>query len=178
MTLQTVLLVNLSLAEFDSRDAHYASELAIVVAASLANHLVGLRQEISLITNGRDPIADAPAAGLAMGKGRGQLMGVLELLGRVEARAAGDFCHFLRDQRARLPWGATLVILTAKETDDFWETLLGLRQAGFSVVVVFCDYPSRQLYERAAERGASLGFACRRIWKEEDADVWRRRALV
>ena len=175
MTLQTVLLVNLNLEEYERQDAYYATELAIVVAASLANHLAALRQEVGLITNGRDPLSDSPAAGLTARKGRAHLTGILELLGRVEARVGFGFCEFIRRQRAHLPWGATLVVITGKESDELWETLLSLRRAGLNVVLVFCDYPSRFGLDQAQRRGASLGFRCHRVWKEEDMDVWRRR---
>jgi len=175
MTLQTVLLLNLNLEEYERQDAYYAAELAIVVAASLANHLAGLRQEVGLVTNGRDPLSDLPVSGVSARKGQGHLVQILELLGRVEATTGSDFCGLLRSQMAHLPWGSTLVVVTGRESDDLWETLLALRKAGFSVVVVFCDYPSRFGFDRARGRGASLGFRCHRIWKEEDMDVWRRR---
>ncbi len=175
MTLQTVLLVNLNLDEYERQDAYYATELAIVIAASIANHLAGLRQEVGLVTNGRDPLGDSAVSGVAARKGRGHLVQVLELLGRVEASIGADFCTLLREQMAHLPWGATLVVITGRESEELWETLLALRRAGFSVEVVFCNYPSRFGYDQAQGKGASLGFRCHRVWKEEDMDVWRRR---
>jgi uncharacterized protein (DUF58 family) len=177
MTLQTVLLVNLSLDEYERQDAYYATEQAIVVAASIANHLIGLRQEVGLVTNGKDPLGGS-LAGIAVRKGRGHLIGILEILGRIDQTSGNDFCSMLRAQMGRLPWGATLVVLTGTERPELWESLLALRRAGFSVVVVFCDYPSLVGYNQARGRGESLGFRCYRVWKTEDMDAWRRRSPI
>ena len=177
MTLQTVLLLNLALDEYERQDAYYATEQAIVVAASIANHLVGLRQEVGLATNGRDPLGGSPT-GLAVRKGRGHLIGILEMLGRIDQTSGADFLSLLRGQMSHLPWGATLVIITSNDRPGLWDTLLALRRAGFSVVLVFCDYPSLIGYNQARGRAESLGFICHRVWKTEDLDVWRRRSPV
>ncbi len=80
ITLDTMLVLNLDQEEYDLAYADGAMELAITTAASLANHLAGLRQPFGLLSNGRDAAArylsaDArqaatpvPAAG---GRGRG-----------------------------------------------------------------------------------------------------------
>ena len=178
MTLQTVILLSLNLEEYEIRNAYWATEMAIVVAASVASHLAGLRQEVGLITNGVDPLVEAEVVGLPPRKGREHVTGILELLGRVNARTGGSFCQLLRSQMSHLPWGATLMVIASHEDEELWSTLLALRRAGFSVVVVFCDYPSRGAFEHAQQHGASLGFACYRVWQVEDMDVWRRRAWV
>ena len=177
MTLQTVLLVNLALDEYERQDAYYATEQAIVVAASAANNLVGLRQEVGLVTNGRDPLGGSPA-GVAVRKGRSHLVGILELLGRIDQVSGGDFLSLLRAQMSHLPWGATLVVITSNDRPGLWDTLLALKRAGFNVVLIFCDYPSLLGYNQARGRAESLGFPCHRVWKTEDLDVWRRRSPV
>jgi uncharacterized protein (DUF58 family) len=57
ITLDTIIFLNLNQEEYDLAYADGASELAITVAASLANHLAGLRQPVGLISNGRDAAA-------------------------------------------------------------------------------------------------------------------------
>jgi uncharacterized protein (DUF58 family) len=57
ITLDTLLFLNLNTEEYDLAYADGATELAIVVAASLAHHLAELRQPVGLICNGRDPAA-------------------------------------------------------------------------------------------------------------------------
>jgi uncharacterized protein (DUF58 family) len=57
ITLDTMLVLNLDQEEYDLAYADGAMELAITVAASLANHLAGKRQPVGLICNGRDAAA-------------------------------------------------------------------------------------------------------------------------
>jgi uncharacterized protein (DUF58 family) len=180
MTLQTIILLNLNTDEYEPASAVYASELAIVAAASLANRLVELRQEVGLVTNGRDPLDDSTegASGLAARKGRAQLTAVLETLGRIEAMAGAPFAQLLRSQMTRLPWGATLVAVTSRESDELWETLLVLRRAGYVIAIVFCDYPSPHAFDAAQARAAGLGFVSHRVWKETDLDSWRQHGTV
>jgi uncharacterized protein (DUF58 family) len=59
ITLETLIFVNLNVEEYDLAYADGATELAITVAASIANHLAELRQPVGLISNGRDPAAEA-----------------------------------------------------------------------------------------------------------------------
>lgn len=66
ITLDTVLVLNLDLEEYDLSYADGATELAITVAASLANHLAELRQPIGLISNGRD-VSVVPATSRVSG---------------------------------------------------------------------------------------------------------------
>jgi uncharacterized protein (DUF58 family) len=58
ITLDTLIFLNLNVEEYDLAYVDGASELAITVAASLANHLAGLRQPVGLISNGRDLAAE------------------------------------------------------------------------------------------------------------------------
>jgi uncharacterized protein (DUF58 family) len=63
ITLDTLIFLNLNVEEYDLAYADGATEMAITVAASLANHLAGLRQPIGLVCNGRDlAAADADEA--------------------------------------------------------------------------------------------------------------------
>jgi uncharacterized protein (DUF58 family) len=57
ITLDTMLVLNLDQEEYDLAYADGAMELAITTAASLANHLAGLRQPFGLLCNGRDAAA-------------------------------------------------------------------------------------------------------------------------
>jgi len=52
-TLRTTVFLDMERAGYTLRDPLSASELAITVAASLASHLIGRRQEVGLVTNGQ-----------------------------------------------------------------------------------------------------------------------------
>lgn len=56
ISLETAILLNLNTDDFSTRFRLDGPEWAIVVAASLATHLVSRRQAVGLISNGADPI--------------------------------------------------------------------------------------------------------------------------
>ena len=179
MTLETVILLNVDLPEFERRSAYAAAERAIVVAASVANHLVAVRQEVGLLTNGVDPAtieANDPdrLTGYLPRKGRGQLTTVLELLGRLEVAHDRPFWPRVRTEIPRLPWGATLAFITSTETDELLQTVLPLHRSGFNVVLIYVDYPDPASFELANRRARSLGLRAYRVWREADLDIWRR----
>jgi uncharacterized protein (DUF58 family) len=183
MTLETVILLNVNLPEYDRQFAYYSAELAIVVAASLASHLASLRQEVGVLTNGVDPAeTDAKAADRLTGfmprKGRDQLTSVLELLGRLNLAHQRPFLPLLRNEIQRLRWGATLIIVTTRESDELLETVLPLRRSGFDVVLIYTDYSDPVGFESAQQRARLLGMRAFRIWREADLDVWRRQSAA
>ncbi len=163
MMLPTVILLNLNLPEYERAFAYYAAELAIIVAASLANHLVGLRQEVGLLTNGLDSLTGQPIIGALPRKGRHHLMLLLEMLARVVPGETTPFPVFVRGQMPRLPWGATLVLVTPGETPALLESVLVLRRAGFRVVLVYVRPPGPAV----GERSAALGLPYYEVWREE-----------
>jgi uncharacterized protein (DUF58 family) len=183
MTLQTVIFLDVLLREFDRGSAYAAAELSIVVAASLANHLIDLRQEVGILTNGADPASsrDRPAdgdrlSGFLPGKGRGHLTLILELLGRLELANAGAFWPHVQSEVRRLPWGATLAFVIPSESEAVLDTVVMLKRSGFNVVLVYLDYPDRSLFDAAERRARGLGIPAHRVWREQDVDVWRRAA--
>ncbi len=180
MTLETVILLDVNLSEFERLDAYAAAEMGIVVAASLANHLASLRQEVGLLTNGTDPAEPGAdpnrLAGYLPRKGRGHLTAVLELLGRLNLAQDRAFWPLVQAELQRLPWGATLVFVVPRETPELLETLLQLKRSGFNVVVVYVDYSHPSLYEPARRRASTLGIPAFRVWRESDLDQWRRQA--
>lgn len=176
ITLDTVLLLNLNDAEYDSRRVEYSVEMAITVAASIANHLALLRQQVGLVTNGSDAAERAETGGDVIGlpprKGQGHLMRLLRLLARLErARGRRPFAQVVQDVARRLPWGATLVMITSTQTDDLLDTSFSLRQSGFNVVLVYVEQPRRG---DSYARSQSMGFQTHCIWRDEDFNAWRR----
>ena len=137
MSLPTALLLDMGLDAYDRWQGPVATELGVVVAASLSAALGGARQELALFTNGRDPLAEETGVtGLAMGKGQGHLVRVLELLARIEAVREAPTAALLHTARTRLPWGATVIAIGPAGDLAYREALLGLRRSGFNVVQV------------------------------------------
>ncbi len=160
ISVESVIFLDMS---FDGYTLAYrddAMEFAVVVAASLAYHIAGLRQAVGLVTNGRDTALELSRArpastypllrpepdgsppepavpeqsGLLVlppGKGRERLMQVLELLARVQGQPALPIAAALPAQAARLPWGALLIVITGEPTRALVDALYGERRRGF-----------------------------------------------
>jgi hypothetical protein len=47
-----------------------------------------------------------------------------------------DFAGAVHRQSVRLPWGATIVVITGSQRPELMETLLYLRRGGFSVSLI------------------------------------------
>ena len=174
---ETLICLDLDRGSYAGERRHDAPELAIVAAASFANHVVvreGL--PVGLLTSAWDPLAGARADfTLPPRVGRAQLIGLLEILARVEVapatEAAGadgaegaDFVERVRRARADLSWGTTVVVITGRESDGLHETLLGLRRGGFA--------PTLLLVQPDGSRGIGdpPGVPVQRIWRVEDLE--------
>ncbi|MCL6429742.1 MAG: DUF58 domain-containing protein [Anaerolineae bacterium] len=170
IALDTTILLNLDRADYSHMRVYVASELAIVLAASLANWLVEHRQAVGLCTNGRDPLAEAGQVStlLQPRKGRGALMRILDLLARIQLTEGQDFAALLRRQAGQLPWGSTLAIVTGRVGDGLFPALAGLRRAGFSVVLYSVD-PSTA-FEAIRRRATLIGVMSHAVWDEADLE--------
>ena len=109
-------------------------ERAISVAGSLAALCSELRLPVGLIANGYLPNSDQPIR-LLPGRSPEQLVRILELLAAVTAFAARPIEEMLLAEAPRLPWGATVVVVTAVAHDALLASLLDLAQAGRRIVL-------------------------------------------
>jgi len=104
-------------------------------------------------------------AHLASGKGRGHLMRALEALARLDVAPGDTFARAVLDQAARLPWGATAVVVTGAVDERLWAALHRLREAGARVLVVLIDEGAAVA---AARRQAQLvGVKLWAVWHED-----------
>lgn len=70
ITMSTAVFVNLNRSEYDFKFGADYLELAVIVAASILNHIAYLGQEVSLVTNGVDPLGEVGQPSPALGGGR------------------------------------------------------------------------------------------------------------
>lgn len=110
-------------------------ERAIGVAGSLATWAVGQRYKVGLVVNGSIPLSDQPIR-VPPGRSPGQLAAILEALAAVTSFATSSIQELLRRESPRLPWGATLVVVTAIVTDELAAMILRLREAGRRMALV------------------------------------------
>jgi uncharacterized protein (DUF58 family) len=177
IALETAVFLNLDGADYtQTYRRRQATELGIVIAASVAVHLIEKRQAVGLFTNGRDPLAETfnPSPSLPLRKGREHLMNLLDLLACIELAAedkAVSFLDLLNRKSLGLPWGSTVVIITAKEAEGLMSTLLALRRRGLAIVLVLtCPETG---FDLTAERAGQIGVEALRVRTERDLDVWR-----
>ncbi|MGH2524767.1 MAG: DUF58 domain-containing protein, partial [Anaerolineales bacterium] len=169
---ETLIGLDLDEASYPIRHRYEAVELAIVVAASLANHVVvreGL--PVGFATEAWDArLQNRAAVFLPPRRERAHLMSVLEALACVQPAPATPFPELLRRTSTRLAWGATLAVITGRESAELFEALAYLRRAGFAValIVVQPGRPSLELRQRAG----LLHLPVHHVWRERDLEGW------
>ncbi len=145
-TLSLVVLLNISTFEHNWQGViPELFERTISVAGSIATWAVGQEYKVGLVANGCMRLSDQPIRVLP-GRSPDQLAAILEALAAVTSFATSSIQELLRRESPRLPWGATLVVVTAIVTDGLATTILRLRDAGRRMVLVsLADEPPPQL---------------------------------
>jgi uncharacterized protein (DUF58 family) len=110
-------------------------ERAISVAASIASYGVARRYTVGLLANGCLPMSDQPIKVLPS-RSPNQLTRILEALAAVTSFATSSIEDLLSAESPKLPWGATLVVVSAVLTDELLAAMLRLRDAGRRLVLV------------------------------------------
>ncbi len=184
IALDTTIFLNLNRNDYSQRRLYWASELAIVVAASVASALVERRQAVGLGTTGHDPMIEANDDGdtkngdarvncpptMPPRKGRRSLMPILDLLARVQAADGPDFGSFLQRETSHLTWGSTLVLVTGQVNDALFGAMAYLRRSGFSVVLITVDAGAS--FQSVRARAGRIGVPAYEVWEEADLERW------
>jgi len=170
---ETLICLDLNRGGYGQRQRYTATELAIVVAASLANHIaVEESLPVGLTTEAWDPLADEQVRFFLPPRSeRAHLMSLLEVLARVQIASAASFPELLRRGSMDLPWGATLSIITGRESPELLDTLLYLRRAGFAVALILVQPVVSSV--ALPKRADLLGVPVHRVWTEGDLEMWR-----
>jgi uncharacterized protein (DUF58 family) len=172
IALETAILLNLNADEYEQRTRLDATELAIVIAASLANWIIGKRQSAGLSVNGADPIAtEEKPQTLPPRKGRAHLTRILEVLARIRAVPTAPFAQLLQGEIARLPWGTTVILITGAVDEVLFDEIFRARRAGLNVVLILCGTVKNAV--EVQHRAEHFGIPVRHFTRERDLDVWR-----
>ncbi len=127
---------------------HYPEllERAISVAGSIASHAADQGWAFGIYANGSVPRSDQPIR-VPPGRSREQLTHALEALAAVTEFATGSIERLMQRESPRLPWAATLVLVTAVLTDEMLATLMRLREAGRRIALLYLgeDLPAAPL---------------------------------
>lgn len=135
---EEAIMIFLNIATLEKFWHGYIPELqeqAIRVASSLAYELSEKRLPVGVIANGR-LFRKETAIKLLPGRSPDQLMIILELLAGVTSFATSSIENLLVAEAPRIPWGTTLVLVTAVTHDALLATLIDLAAAGRSIVLI------------------------------------------
>jgi uncharacterized protein (DUF58 family) len=118
-----------------------ATEIVISATAELARVAAEAGRQVGLVTNGLDNLThERPRS--ALGRGPRPLRRALDILARLGPYAAASpEAVFLRE-RGRLPWGATLVVVTPRLGPALAAACVSLRRAGHRVLALSVTPPS------------------------------------
>lgn len=104
-------------------------ELSVTVAASMATQLLEGRHQVGVYANAPIPNR-ARTVRISPGRRPGQLTRILEHLAML-APAFGDRIEkMISEELSRLPWGASIVVVTSRVSPELQRTLLRLARAG------------------------------------------------
>jgi hypothetical protein len=105
---------------------------------------VDARVPVGLISNGMLPGSDQPVR-LLPGRSPNQLVRILEALAGITAFASSPIEEMVLQESPKLPWGATLLLVTAIAHEDLLVALQELEEAGREVVLLtLAEEPPRR----------------------------------
>ena len=172
IALETVILLNLNRDAYRHRRRIEATELAIVVAASIANWVVGQKQPVGLISNGVDPAAESAQVNPIRPRlGRGQLMRVLEILARIKVDENTPLVQLLQQEQVHLSWGTTLVLITGDADEGLFDELFQALRMGLNVVLILCGLVGG--IQGIRHRASYFGIPVYHFQNERDLEIWR-----
>jgi uncharacterized protein (DUF58 family) len=172
IALETVIFLNLNADEYEQRTRLDATELAIVIAASLANWIIGQRQSAGLSVNGADPIGtEEKPQRLPPRKGRAHLTRLLDVLARIRSIPTTPFVQLLQREIPHLPWGTTAILITGAVDDALFDEIFRARRAGLNVVLILCGTVKNMVEIR--QRAEHFDLPVQHFARERDVDVWR-----
>jgi len=172
IALNTLVILNLNDDEYALRSRVPSGEMGIVVAASVAAHLIERRQPVGLAVLGMDAVTEQVGLQVIQPvRGREHLMRLLETLARAERASTTPFVQSLDQASAKLGWGSTAIIVTPGSSPRLEEALLQMRRRGIHVLLVATD----PLIAFHSLRGhlEQIGIPAHWVTDEHDLDVWR-----
>jgi uncharacterized protein (DUF58 family) len=133
-----VMMVCLNVATFSRHWEGTNSALLehlIQATATMVNQGIEDGYRVGLISNGTLSNSDQPFR-IPPGRSPRQLAHLLEALAGVTPVVTAQFERYLLREASRVPFGATLVIVTAITTSELGETLIRLKQRGRKITLV------------------------------------------
>lgn len=139
ITYQWILFVNI--ATFRLAWQGVNSELlerVISLAASIANYAAERKYAVGILANGTWPESDQRLK-ILPGRDPNHLRHVLEALAAATSFVTTPIEKLLRTETAKLPWGATFVVISGVVTDELYAETLRLRRFGRRMALISLD---------------------------------------
>lgn len=175
IALETCIILNLNSDDYYYRSRIDSSELAIVIAASIANWITEKKQTVGLLVNGRDPLAgDGEPQAIPPRKGKRHLIRLLETLARVEMSETMALLPLLQQQRFQLEWGTALILITGKAGDEVLNELYQARRAGQNAMLILTGMDAANA--ETLRRARTFNIPVFSIASERDLQIWMQRA--
>lgn len=184
IALETSIFLDLNSLAYERQSRINATELAIIVAASLANWIVSKKQSVGLVTNGMEQGFDFRNAGnegnnpfetpipIPPHRGQGHLMRILEVLARVQVVESLPIVNLLQQECPSLVWGTTVVLITPMIDEDLFEGIFQAKRSGLKTVLMPCGpVPGVDDIHKKAD---FFGIPFHQIFTENDLDQWRK----
>lgn len=171
ISLNVAIVLDLNRQAYPISGAIGSSEWAIVVAASIASHVVSQRQPVGLISNGLDSLSGEMTLPIPARQGQGHLTTLLTALARVQlVERDQTLAEWLPRQIADLEWGATLIVVTPKlEEDELWVLHNAYRRGSNAIALVCAPQPNFAKIRAQGERLHVL--VHRTIWERDLHDL-------
>ncbi len=183
--------------------AYERSELAIVVASSIAYYVTQQKQSAGLVSNGRDAaeraqwelqelqttsrrelrrrLAERPGGDrlrpvqVLAGKAGANILELMEALARLELTDGLPLAQMILSQYTAWPRDAALLLIVPQVPSELVEVIVKLKVTGF-VVVVFVIF-NQEEFIRARARLSYEGVSVFHVQQERDLDVLARETI-
>src|SRR2546427_3168416 len=154
-SLDSIYLVNVaSYEQYWIQADPEAAELVVSAAAELIRLAAAAGRQVGLVTNGLDNLThERPRS--ALGRGPRSLTRSLEILARLGPYAVNSPEAVFLAERGRIPWGATLVVVTPRLGQGLASAAVALRRAHHRVLVVCVNDIPAALGAHLAVHGVS-----------------------
>ncbi len=110
-------------------------ELGIMAAAAISQHALDAGFRVGLYANQITRFSEGMVR-VPHSRHPEQLTRILESLAQIHQIEATKISKFIRQEVRNLPWGSTLVVITAQANEETIATLLDLKRVGRSVALI------------------------------------------
>ena len=168
IAVENLIFLNLKQQDYGVKNLEIQTELAIEVAASVANYLVDCNQTVGLASNGEDQIKEQEI--VEAGQGAGQLMEIMEFLARLEITKEDSYLDLIEQYSHQATPGSTLLLITKLDTEELVTKALQLCRSGLNVVIIVLGKDVR--HQKYLNRSYTENLVIYHIKRKEDFYDW------